>query len=222
MTLASQRFTSKEELANAVSHTIGAALSCVALVLMISFSAKNGTALHLASSVVFGSTMLLVYLSSSFNHWLPVSRTKEIFFTTDQIAIYLLIAGTYTPVSLIALTGVHGWIWFGIEWGLALIGIVLKLLKPVKFEKSVNLFIIISYLIMGWLVVTDIPSVMDRIGVDGLIWLLAGGFFYTFGILFFKAKQIKYHHLVWHFFVIAGSFCHFMTVYFYILPLPVS
>jgi len=221
MSLASQRFTSKEELANAISHTIGAGLSFVALILMITFSGKNGTTLHMACSVVFGSALLLLYLSSSFNHWMPVNRTKEIFFTTDQIAIYLLIAGTYTPVSLIALTGVQGRIWLGIEWGLAFVGIVLKLFKPVKFEKSVNLFIILSYLIMGWLVVTDIPSVMQRIGVHGLIWLLAGGFFYTFGILFFKAKKIKYHHLVWHLFVITGSFCHFMTVYFYILPLPV-
>jgi hemolysin III len=218
MRLASQRFSSKEELANAISHTTGAAMSIAALVLMIVLSARTGTGWHLAGSIVFGTALLLLYLSSSMNHWLPLSKVKDFFFTTDQIAIYLLIAGTYTPLCLIAFHGVQGWVYFGIEWGLALIGIILKIVKPVKFEKSVNLYIIVSYLIMGWMIVADVPTAFRVMG-SGFLWVIAGGVFYTSGIIFFKANRIRYHHLIWHLFVIMGSICHFFAVYFFVLPI---
>ncbi|NOZ45433.1 MAG: hemolysin D, partial [Chlorobi bacterium] len=139
------RFSSGEELANAISHLIGAVLSLAALIIMVVFSAIHGNAWHVVSSAVFGTTMLMLYLSSTLNHWLPAGKAKEFFFTFDQIAIFLLIAGTYTPLSLIALHGTMGWIIFGIEWGLAFIGIITKLFKQNKFETGVNIFYIILY-----------------------------------------------------------------------------
>lgn len=221
MSLESNRFSYGEELANAISHCVGAILSVSALILMIIFSSKNGGVWHLASSIVFGTSLIFLYLSSTLNHWLPKGKGKEFFFTTDQIAIYLLIAGTYTPLSLIAFHGIQGWIYFGIEWGLAFTGILLKILKPTKFEKSVNYFIIISYLIMGWLIIVDIPAIIQNISLNGFLWIISGGFFYTAGIVFFKLEKMKFHHLIWHLFVLLGSISHFISIYWFVLPLEI-
>jgi len=219
MNIASKRFSVGEELANAISHGTGTILAVLALVFMLIFSINNGSGWHLAGSIVFGTTLFLLYLSSTLNHILPAGKAKEIFFTTDQIAIYLLIAGTYTPVAFIAFHGIEGWIFFGIEWGIAITGILLKLLKPTKFEKSVNFFIIISYIVMGWLIIIDIPFLIEQLSINGFIWMMLGGFFYTGGIIFFKMEKLKYHHLIWHLFVIFGSITHFIVIYFYVLPI---
>ena len=128
MNVLSKRFSYSEELANAISHLIGAILAIAGLVLMVVYSAINGSAWHVVSTTIFGSTMTLLYLSSTLNHWLPAGKGKEFFFNFDQIAIFLLIAGTYTPITLIALHGAFGWVIFGLEWGLALIGILLNII----------------------------------------------------------------------------------------------
>ena len=216
------RFSNGEEIANAISHLTGTILAVAALVLMIIYSTIYGGAWHIVSTAVFGSTMVMLYLSSTLNHWLPVGRGKEFFFTFDQIAIFFMIAGTYTPLSLIALHGTTGWIIFGIEWGLALIGITTKLLHPTKFETGVNIFYIILYVIMGWLIVVVSVPVIKIISINGLVWVLIGGFCYSFGILFFKLTKLKYHHLIWHLFVIGGSASHFIAIFYYVIPIKIG
>ncbi len=221
MSHTNKRFTYAEELANAISHLIGTLLAIAGLVLMVVFSAIHGNAWHVVSTSVFGSTMTILYLSSTLNHWLPPGRGKEFFFNFDQIAIFLLIAGTYTPITLIALHGTLGWVIFGLEWGLAIIGISLKILKPNKFESGVNIFNIILYLIMGWMILIALAQVIRILPFMGIMWIMTGAFFYTSGVLFFKLAKFKFHHLIWHLFVIAGSISHFFAIFFYIIPLSI-
>jgi hemolysin III len=220
MSIANQRFSKGEELANAISHLTGALLGIVALVVMIVYSARHGSGWHLAGSIVFGIALFTLYLSSTFNHWLPAGRVKEFFFTFDQIAIYLLIAGTYTPFTLIAIQGTLGWVMFGIEWGLALIGIITKLVHKTEFKNGVNYFYITSYVAMGWLIAISVPTIIEAIGMTGFLWIVAGGFFYSVGIIFYKLEKLKFSHLVWHLFVLAGSISHFIAVYAYVLRIP--
>ena len=209
------RFTYTEELANATSHLVGAVLAIVALVTMIIY----GTVWHVVSASVFGGALVLLYLSSTLNHWLPVNKAKEFFFNFDKIAIYLLIAGTYTPLTIIALNSSLGWTILGIEWLLTLIGIIIIILKPGKFAKSVGIFFMLSYIVMGWIVLIAIPQVISSIGINGFLWILTGGLMYTIGTLFFKFFKFKFHHLIWHLFVLAGSICHFIAIYYYVLKL---
>lgn len=213
------RFTYREEVANAISHLVGAFLSVAALTLMIVFSAKNGSAWHVVSTAVFGSTLIVLYLSSTFTHWLKPGRIKETFFTIDQIAIFFLIAGTYTPLALVAMHGTFGWIVFGIEWGLALTGSLIRISRPREYNSGVNLFYIILYAVMGWLFVFAIVPIIKSIPLMGVIWILIGGLFYTIGIFFYKKATFKYHHLVWHLMVLAGSISHFIAIFFYVIPI---
>ncbi len=217
-----QRFTKGEELANALSHLTGAILGLAALVAMILFSLKNGNVWHVATSGVFGITLIVLYLSSTFNHWLPQGKSKEFFFTFDQIAIYLLIAGTYTPLSLIALHGTLGWVIFGIEWAFAFVGIAIKILKPTKFEGGVSIFFVIAYIVMGNVVFFAAPQVIEAISFAGFLWILIGGIFYAGGTVFYKMKNVKFIHLVWHLCVVFGSISHFIAIYFYVLPLKIN
>jgi hemolysin III len=188
---------------------------------MVVYSARTGTAWHIVSSAVFGATLIILYLSSMFTHWLPAGRTKEFFFTMDQIAIFMLIAGTYTPLALITLHGAFGWVIFGIEWGLAIAGIAIKLMKPVKYAAGVGTFYIILYASMGWLVLIALVPLIKILPLMGWMWILIGGICYTAGIYFFKAARFRYAHLVWHLFVLAGSISHFMAIFFYIIDIKV-
>ena len=212
------KFSQKEEMANAVSHFIGALLSLVALVLMVYQSMKYGNAGHVLSSAVFGTSMIVLYVSSTLTHILPTGKAKDLFFNVDRIAIYFLIAGTYTPVSLIVLQGSLGWVIFGIEWGLALTGTLMILMKPGDYDTGVNLFYVISYVIMGWLILVAIVPVMRNLPWMGTFWILLGGIIYSIGIVFFKFIRFPYHHLVWHLLVMAGTVSHFIAVYFFIIP----
>lgn len=212
------RFSDKEDLANAISHFAGAILSVAALVLMVVYSSLRGNAWHIVSSAVFGFSMIFLYTSSSVAHWLPSGKTKDAFFTLDQIAIFILIAGTYTPLSLIALNGITGWIIFGIEWGLAVIGIVRLLSRKNDFESGVGVIDILIYIGMGWLVITVPGAILKTVPLAGFIWIIIGGLFYTLGVIFFKIARFRFHHLVWHLLVIGGTFSHFVAIFFYILP----
>jgi len=216
-----KRFTYQEELANAISHLIGTILAIIGLVLLVVFSSIKGNVWHITSSAIYGSTLIMLYLSSTLNHWLPAGKGKNFFFNFDQIAIFLLIAGTYTPLSLVALQGVFGWVIFGLEWGLAILGITIKIIKPNKFESGVNLFNIILYIVMGWMIVIAIAPVLKNLPLAGLIWILIGGAMYSLGILFFKQFKFKFHHLIWHLFVLAGSVSHFIAIFYYVIPLKV-
>jgi hemolysin III len=220
-TAEASKFTKEEELANALSHLAGALLGVAALVLMVVYSSKNGTAWHVVSTSIFGATLVILYLSSMFTHWLPQGRSKEMFFTLDQIAIFMLIAGTYTPIALISLHGPFGWVIFGIEWGLAIIGITLKLLKPVTYKTGVGLFNIILYASMGWLFLIAMVPIIKVLPFMGWMWIIIGGLCYSAGIYFFRVAKFRYSHLVWHLLVLAGSVSHFIAVFFYIIDIKI-
>ncbi len=211
------RFSKPEELANAISHGVGLFLTIVATVILVVFAVSNGDIRIIISSAIFGTTLILLYFSSTMNHSLAAGKTKDFFHNFDQIGIYLLIAGTYTPLALSVVGGSFGWVMFGIEWGLAISGLIVKVFIPNKFEKGVNAFIIISYVIMGWLLLFFIVPLYNNLSTASLILLLAGGFFYTFGIVFFKMKNLKFSHLIWHLMVIGGSVCHWLTIFLFVL-----
>jgi len=212
------KFSRGEELANAASHFTGALLAVAGLVLMVRFSMIHGTAWHVVSTAVFGTSMIVLYLSSTLTHILPMGRAKDLFFNIDRIAIYLLIAGTYTPIALITLNGPMGWVIFGIEWGLAIVGTLMILTRPGDFKTGVSTFYVISYTVMGWLILIAIVPVINTLPLMGSLWILIGGLCYTLGILFFKVIRFPYHHLVWHMLVLAGTISHFFAVFFYMIP----
>jgi hemolysin III len=212
------RFSNREEMANAISHFSGALLSVVALILMLIKSIQFGDNLHIVSSAIFGSSMIILYMSSTLTHYLEQGKVKNFFFSMDKIAIYLLIAGTYTPLALIALAGPLGWTIFGIEWAIAIAGSVIVLRKPVSFEKGVNAISVITYVVMGWLILIAIVPLIRRMPTGGWILVLAGGALYSLGVYFYKGCHFRYQHLVWHLFVIAGNAAHFLAIYLYVLP----
>jgi hemolysin III len=212
------RFSRSEDLANAYSHLAGALLSVAALTLLVVFAAIKGNAWHIVSFAIFGTSMIFLYTSSTIAHWLPEGKSKDSFFTIDQAAIFILIAGTYTPLSLVVVKGALGWVVFGIQWGLALFGILRIFLRTNKFEAGVGLTDIILYTGMGWMVIFLTGAVLSHIPLMGYIWIIIGGLFYTLGILFYKVIKFRYHHLIWHLMVIGGTVSHFTAVFFYFLP----
>ena len=213
------RYSKSEELASALSHLAGALLATAGLVLLLIKSAELGTGWHIVSSAIFGASAIILYFSSTMTHWLRPGKAKEFFFTLDQVAIFFLIAGTYTPFTLVALHGPLGWVIFGLEWGLAITGITIKLAKPTRFNSGVNLFYILLYAAMGWMILIAIVPAFNRIPLMGVIWILIGGLSYTIGIFFYRKARFKYHHLVWHLLVIVGTFSHFISIYYYVLPI---
>lgn len=215
---ANKRFTKGEEIANSISHGLGAVFAIVALVLMAVFSSRYGTTWHIVSFVIYGSFLVLLYLSSTLNHSLPFgTKAKDFFHNFDQIAIYLFIAATYTPIALVVIRNDWGWVMFGIEWGLALTGVILKVFIPNKFENGVALFYVIAYVIMGWLFLMFLIPLYKHMHPMGIGFILIGGVCYTLGVLFYKMNKIKYHHLIWHLMVIAGSVCHWVAIFRYTL-----
>ncbi len=212
------RFSKREEMANTISHFTGFLLAIAALILMLHKSLKQGEAIHFISTAIFGITMMILYLSSSLTHFLKQGKAKNFFFTIDKIAIYLLIAGTYTPFALVTIQGALGWSIFGIEWLSALVGTILILRNPVNFEKGVNLIAVISYALMGWLIVIAMIPIIKTMPTMGWLLILLGGMFYTIGIFFYKKGKFRYNHLVWHLFVMAGSTAHFLSIYLFVLP----
>ena len=208
------RFTRTEEIAHSVSHGIGAAFAMLALVLMAVSSTKHGTVWHVVSFVVYGSFLVLLYLSSTLNHSLPFgSKAKDFFHNFDQIAIFLFIAATYTPIALVVIREDWGWVMFGIEWGLALTGVILKIFLPNKFEKGVALFYVISYIIMGWLLLMFLIPLYKHMHPMGIGFIFIGGGCYSLGVVFFKLEKLRFSHLVWHLMVVAGSVCHWIAIY---------
>lgn len=216
--VSNNKFTKGEELANAISHFSGALLALAGLVLMVYYSSVRGNSWHVVSTSIFGASMVVLYLSSSLTHILPMGRAKDFFFNFDRIAIYFLIAGTYTPIALVTLSGTLGWVIFGLEWGLALTGTFMILLRPGEYNRGVNTFYVISYAVMGWLILIAIVPVIEQLPTMGWMWILTGGLCYSVGIVFYKMIRFPYHHLVWHLLVIAGSLSHFFAVFFHIIP----
>jgi hemolysin III len=201
-------YTKGEEIANAVTHGIGAALAIAALVLLIVFSVMKGTVWHVVSFSIFGATLVILYLESTLYHSLTNKKVKRLFRKFDHMSIYLLIAGSYTPFCLTILRGALGWIMFGIVWGSTVVGIILKAFLTGKKDKLST----ILYIVMGWLIVIAIKSMYLSMTFSGFLFLVIGGLLYTVGALFYSWDKLKYNHGVWHLFVIGGSVCHFFSV----------
>lgn len=206
--------TRREEIANAVLHGLGAALGVAALAVLVVQSALYGTAWHVVASAVYGASLILLYLSSTLYHALPGPRAKRVFEIFDHAAIYILIAGTYTPFALVTLRGPWGWTIFGVVWALAAAGIVVQAVFPGRLRGLMTGL----YLAMGWIVVVAFKPLMDVLAPAGIAWLLAGGLVYSAGVFFYYKKRFAYSHAVWHVFVLGGSVCHFFGILFHVVP----
>lgn len=207
-------YTKREEIANAITHGIGAALSVAALVVLIVFAAWKGTAVHVVSFTIYGSAMLLLYVSSTLLHSFPAGRAKQFFEIMDHSCIYLFIAGTYTPILFHIVQGALGWTLFGIVWGVAIAGVVFKSFFASRFLVMSTLL----YIAMGWIIVFAWGPLVERLAPGGLNLLIAGGILYTFGTVFYVWRSFPYHHAVWHLFVLAGSILHFFSILLFVLP----
>jgi hemolysin III len=205
----------KEEKFNVISHAIGLFLSVTALVLLVVYSSIYGSAWHIVSFSIYGASLIVLYAASTFYHYVQSPKLRHRLNVFDHSAIYVLIAGTYTPFTLVILKGWVGWTIFGVSWGLALAGIILKLFFTGKYDK-ISTF---AYVLMGWLIIFAIKPLVNNLPFEGLMWLLAGGIFYTVGAILYSIKKIKYNHAIFHIFVLLGSFSHFIAVFFYVLPI---
>jgi len=200
-----------EEIANSLSHGVGLALAIAATPILIVAATRYGTAWNMVGVSIFGASMISLYLASTLYHALTHNGAKRFFRLMDHSAIFILIAGTYTPFTLGVLRGPWGWTIFGLVWGLAIVGLTIKAVFGARFIwLSVGL-----YLIMGWLALIATPQLLQRVPVSGLAWILAGGVAYTAGVAFFAAHRLRYAHFAWHLFVIAGTVCHFFAVLWY-------
>lgn len=207
------RFTRQEELWHALTHGIGAILSVACLVLLVVFASFSGNPWKIVSVTIFGATMFLMYLASTLVHSLPEGKWKDVFLLLDHSAIYLFIAGTYTPFLFVPLKGALGWVLFGIVWFIAVVGIVYQLFFIEKFPLLSTLF----YLAMGWLIVFAWGPLTAVLHQYGVLLLVIGGLIYTIGAVFYLWRKIPYHHVIWHVFVLLGSGFHFSAVFFYVL-----
>ena len=200
-------------LANAITHGIGAALAIAGAAYLIVVSTR-GTATLIVSCSVFGATLILVYVCSTLYHSLVRTRARHVLHILDHSAIYLLIAGTYTPFTLITLHGPVGWLLFGVEWSLAIAGVIFKSFAVGQFAVASALV----YLFQGWFVVFAFRPLLHAIGWHGIMWMGAGGLAYTLGIVFFALDRLRYFHATWHVFVLAGSVAHYFAILFYVVP----
>jgi hemolysin III len=201
-----------EEIANSFSHGIGLVAALVGTPFLVVHAGRHGDAGFIVGTSVFSVTMIFLYLASTLYHALPMGKAKGVFRVIEHSAIFLLIAGTYTPFTLGVLRGAWGWMLFGVVWGLAVVGVALKAFNTVSHPiLSTGL-----YLLMGWVIVIAVDPLFARVPPSGLLWLLAGGLSYTVGVAFFAIdSRLKYGHLIWHLFVIAGTACHFFAVLWY-------
>jgi hemolysin III len=202
-----------EEIANSVTHGAGLLASVAALALLVVWAAATGDPWRITAASVYGATLVLLYAASTLYHALPGPRLKGVLQRLDHAAIYLLIAGTYTPFVLVTLRGGWGWSLFGVVWGLAILGVVLKSIFGVRLPVLST----VVYVVMGWLVVIAAAPLGAALPAGGMWWLVAGGVLYTAGVVFFAWERLRYSHAVWHLFVLAGSAAHFCAVAQYAL-----
>ena len=201
-------YSTGEEIANAITHGIGACLAIAALVVLIVFAALKGNVWHVVSFSVFGATLILLYFASTLYHSFTHRGAKHLFRKFDHISIYLLIAGTYTPFCLTALRGWIGWTVLGVVWSCAILGTVVKAISVGKKEFLSTLL----YVAMGWIIIIAIKPLYNAMSFTGFALLISGGISYTGGTLFFIRDKMKYNHSIWHLFVLAGSVLHFFSV----------
>lgn len=208
-------YPAQEERWNIISHGLGLVLSFVALIMLLQKALEYDDILLLISFLVFGFGLILLYAASTFYHSArnPVWRYRLKIF--DHVAIFILIAGTYTPFALITLKGTVGWIIFGIAWGIALAGTILKLFYTGRYKTLST----ILYVGMGWIIIAAIKPLIDNLSSGGLWWLFSGGIFYTLGAILYSISKLQYNHALFHLFVLLGSFSHFMAIYEHVVPL---
>lgn len=200
-----RRYTMREELANSATHGLGVALAIVATAALVLPALRAGETLRAASFAVYGATLIFLYLASTFYHAWPGPRGKRVLQRLDHAGIFLLIAGTYTPVALLVLGGGPGWALFGVVWGVALAGVWLELWHRRRLDRV----LLWAYLGLGWIVVLAAPRIWRELSGEGLGWLAAGGLCYTGGVAFYLWRRLPFGHAVWHLWVLAGSACHF-------------
>ena len=203
-----------EELANSLTHGLGAVLGVASLAWMVTLAALHGTARHVVGAALFGSTLVLLYTMSTLYHAFRGPQVKRVFRILDHTAIYLLIAGTYTPFCLVTLRGGWGWSLFGVVWGLALLGTIFKFLFIQRFPRLSTAI----YLAMGWIVLIAAVPLWRALPAMGWVWLFGGGAFYSLGVIFYAWHRLRFHHAVWHLFVLAGSLCHVAAVLGFVIP----
>jgi len=209
-------YTLGEEIAHAATHGLGVVLAIVGLTVLVARATLYGNTWHVVVSAIFGATLVLMYAASTLYHSIPLPRAKRVLRIIDHSTIYFLIAGTYTPFTLVTLHGPWGWLLFGITWGLALAGVVFKIYATGRFEK-LSLAI---YLGMGWCIVIAIKPLWRTLEPGGLVLMALGGLCYTGGVAFYVWEKLRYHHAIWHAFVLAGSVLQYFAVFFYVIPGP--
>ncbi len=207
------QFSITEEIWHAITHGVGLALSIAGLAILVVYATLEGSALTITSSAIFGTTLIVMYGSSTLYHAITHTKVKKVFQQFDHASIYFLIAGTYTPVTLLALGGAWGWSIFSVVWCAAIVGIFLKFAYPGRFEK----LSLILYLLMGWMIVIATEPLLSSMESGGLWLLLAGGLSYTVGIIFYVWDKLTFNHAIWHLFVLGGSILHYFMVLIYII-----
>jgi len=208
------RYSVAEEIAHATTHGVGLLLSIAGLVLLVVLASIRGDAWHIVSVSIYGSTLVLLYAASTFYHAIHLPRAKKVFRVLDHAAIFLLIAGTYTPFTLVNLRGGWGWSLFGTVWGLAILGVILE----AAAGKRVRVLSHILYIGLGWLVAIAVKPLLTSVATGGLLLLVAGGLAYTGGVVFYAWRRLPFNHAIWHVFVLAGSVCHFFAVLLFVIP----
>ena len=208
-----RRVSVGEEIANSITHGVGGLLAIAGLVVLVTLAAMRGSASHVVGSAIFGATMVVLYSSSTLYHAIPAPRAKRVLQHIDHASIFLLIAGTYTPFTLVTLRGPWGWTLFGIVWGLALVGIALQ-----TGSRRHPVLAVALYIAMGWVVIVAIRPLLAALPAGGVALLVAGGLSYTAGVVFYAARRLPYHHAIWHAFVLAGTVLHFFAVLLYVIP----
>ncbi|MCP5208979.1 MAG: hemolysin III family protein [Hahellaceae bacterium] len=203
-----------EEVINSLTHGIGAVLSVVGLIVLLLVSADAGDPWRIVSFSVYGISMVALYLSSTLYHGFRDEKKRELFKLFDHCAIYLLIAGSYTPFLLVSIRGPVGWLLFALVWGLAVFGITLK----IKYRHRFSVLRVATYVVMGWLALFAGNELTESMASGGFMLLLVGGLVYTVGVIFYVFHQIPYNHAIWHLFVLGGSTCHYFAIYYYVLP----
>ncbi|CAA9491978.1 MAG: FIG01964566: Predicted membrane protein, hemolysin III homolog [uncultured Rubrobacteraceae bacterium] len=203
----------REEIANSVTHGIGLVASIVGFVVLVSLAAERGETWHVVSAAVYGTTLVSLYAASTLYHALKGTGARDVLRLLDHCAIYLLIAGTYTPITLVSLRGNWGWALFGAVWALAVAGILFKAFATGRFGYLST----VAYVLMGWICIIALKPILLLLSPGAIALLLAGGLSYTAGTLFYQWERVPYSHAVWHLFVIAGSVCHFLAIALYVL-----
>ena len=207
-------YSPEEERINIISHAFGFILSVVALFFLVRQAYQYGNILHVVSAGIYGISMIILYAASTLYHSSKELEQRKRLKIFDHASIFVLIAGTYTPFTLITLNGKIGWIFFCISWGFALTGVILKIFFTGKY----NMLSTAMYVLMGWIIIFALKPLINSMQYEGLFWLFLGGAAYTLGAILYSIKKIKFNHAIFHILVLIGSFCHFMMVFYYVLP----